>query len=158
MAALRDDILAAAPPRRTRGYDGFRHLFADPRAGSPCKRQNLWLRWMIRGPDGIDLGIWNLSPSALVIPLDVHVFRISKNLGLTRRKTARWETAEEITSRLRAFDPDDPVRYDFAICHLGVARDCPSRRDAVKCGRCVLRGVCLRWASSREARSAAALR
>lgn len=154
LARLRDDLYAAAPaPRRApRRHDAFRHLLPDPRAGSPCKRLNLWLRWMVRRPDGVDLGVWDLSPSILVIPLDVHVHRISRNLGLTRRRTPRWETAEEITARLRAFDPDDPVRYDFAICHLGVARDCPSRRDPVKCGRCVLKDVCLRWARSREAR------
>jgi endonuclease III len=81
-----------------------------------------------------------------VIPVDTHIHRISRNLGLTDRRTAAWATAEEITAALREFDPEDPVKYDFALCHLGVSRECPSRPDPVKCQRCVLQDVCSVWA------------
>jgi endonuclease III len=88
-----------------------------------------------------------MSPSQLVIPVDTHVQRIARNLGLTARADASWRTAEDITRKLRRFDPDDPVKYDFAICHLGVSRKCPSRRDPVLCSECVLKSTCLRWRS-----------
>ena len=81
----------------------------------------------------------------LLLPLDTHTHRISRNLGLTARNDASWRTAEEITARLRELDPVDPVRYDFALCHLGVSRECPSRRDADKCARCLLKPVCTQW-------------
>jgi uncharacterized protein (TIGR02757 family) len=122
-----------------------RHLISDPRAGSACKRLLLYARWMIRPADGVDLGLWPISPSELVIPVDTHIHRISRNLGLTDRKTASWATAEEITASLRRFDPHDPVKYDFALCHLGVSRECPSRPQPEKCLRCVLQDVCQVW-------------
>lgn len=124
---------------------GLAHLVPDPRAGSACKRLLLYARWMCRPADGVDLGLWPVSPSRLVIPVDTHIHRIAKNLGLTRRNDASWRTAEEITAQLRLLDADDPVKYDFALCHLGVSRQCPSRRDEEKCGACVLRPVCIRW-------------
>lgn len=124
---------------------GLRHLVPDPRAGSACKRLNLYLRWMVRPADGVDLGLWPVAPSTLVIPVDTHIHRIARNLKLTSRNDASWKTAEEITAALRQLDPHDPVKYDFALCHLGISRDCPSQRDAEKCGRCVLRDVCTHW-------------
>ncbi len=114
----------------------------DPRAGSACKRLLLYVRWMVRPADGVDLGLWPLDPSLLVIPVDTHIHRIGRNLGLTERNDASWRTAEEITAALRHLDAADPVRYDFALCHMGVSRDCPSRRDPAKCEPCVLRPVC----------------
>ena len=75
---------------------------------------------------------------------------ISRNLGLTDRRTASWAAAEEITAALRELDPLDPVKYDFALCHLGVSRECPSRRDPIKCARCVLKDVCSVWSSERR--------
>ena len=132
----------------------LRHLISDPRAGSACKRLVLYARWMIRSADGVDLGLWPISPSALLIPVDTHIHRISRNLGLTHRRTASWATAEEITAALRKFDSEDPVKYDFALCHLGVSRDCPSRPDLVKCEQCVLQDVCSVWRKSRPRRLA----
>jgi uncharacterized protein (TIGR02757 family) len=123
----------------------LRHLVSDPRAGSACKRLVLYARWMVRPADGIDLGLWPIAPSELVIPVDTHIHRISRNLGLTDRRTATWATAEEITDALRKLDPDDPVKYDFALCHLGVSRECPSRPDPVKCARCALQDICSVW-------------
>ena len=140
--------------RGTAGSRNMRHLISDPRAGSACKRLLLYTRWMVRPADGVDLGLWSIAPSKLVIPVDTHVHRIGLNLGLTERRTASWATAEEITATLRRFDPQDPVKYDFALCHLGVSRECPSRRDTGKCGRCVLRQVCGVWQGDRHAASA----
>jgi len=127
-----------------------RHLVSDPRAGSACKRLVLYARWMIRPADGVDLGLWPIAPSALVIPVDTHIHRISRNLGLTERRTASWAAAEEITDALRRFDPEDPVKYDFALCHLGVSRECPSRPVRAKCERCVLQDVCSVWTTGRR--------
>lgn len=136
---------------RLRGPDAprsLRHLVPDPRAGSACKRLLLYARWMVRRADGVDLGLWPLAPRYLVMPLDTHVHRISQNLGLTARKDASWRTAEEVTASLRRFDPDDPVKYDFALCHFGVSKACPSRRVPTVCAACVLRGVCVHWSAS----------
>lgn len=142
----REGLARFADALRGRDADrGLRHLVPDPRAGSACKRLWLYLRWMIRPADGVDLGQWPLPASMLLLPLDTHTHRISRNLGLTARNDASWRTAEEITARLRELDPVDPVRYDFALCHLGVSRECPSRRDADKCARCLLKPVCTQW-------------
>ncbi len=101
---------------------GLKFMFPDPYNGSPCKRMNLFLRWMVR-KDEIDLGLWREIPtSKLVIPVDTHVARISKELKLTNRKNPSWQMAEEITERLKLFDPNDPVKYDFAICHIGIRK------------------------------------
>jgi uncharacterized protein (TIGR02757 family) len=148
LARLADVLRGSATDRSTR------HLVSDPRAGSACKRLVLYARWMVRPADGVDLGLWPISPSDLVIPVDTHVHRISRNLGLTDRRTASWATAEEITAGLRKLDPEDPVKYDFALCHLGVSRDCPSRPDTDKCATCVLRDVCCVWAERQNVHSA----
>lgn len=124
----------------------LKHLLPHASRGSACKRLNLFLRWMIRGPDGVDFGLWRDVPaSALVMPLDTHVHRIGRFIGLTRRKDLSWRTAEDVTKKLRALDPDDPVRYDFALSHLGISGDCPSRRDERKCASCPLKPVCRFW-------------
>ncbi len=121
------------------------HLVASPGGQSACKRLNLFARWMVRPADGVDLGLWPVAPSLLVIPLDTHVHRIARFLGLTRRTDLSWKTAEEITARLRHLDPDDPVKFDFALSHLGISGDCPAHRDAEKCARCPLRPICRMW-------------
>jgi uncharacterized protein (TIGR02757 family) len=124
----------------------LKHLLPHPDRGSACKRLNLFLRWVVRGPDAVDFGLWREVPkSALVIPLDTHVHRIAGFIGLTRRADLSWATAEEITARLRAIDPVDPVRFDFALSHLGISGSCPSRRDEKKCAGCPLQAVCRHW-------------
>lgn len=121
----------------------LRFLLSSPADGSACKRMLLYLRWMIRPADGLDVGIWKGVPaSALLLPLDTHTFRISKYLGLTSRATGSWRAAEEITSVLRRFDARDPVRYDFALCRLGILDLCPAKRDERKCVPCDLYEVC----------------
>ncbi len=143
---------AAAAQLRGRGGRGLRHLLPDPAGPGASKRWNLYLRWMVRGPDAVDLGLWREVPaSALVVPLDTHVHRVARALGLTARRDASWRTAEEITASLRRIDPADPVRFDFALCHMGMSGLCPARRDARRCRACVLGAACLsraRWLAS----------
>lgn len=101
---------------------GLKFMFPDPYKGSACKRMNLFLRWMVR-KDGIDFGLWSEIPtSKLVIPVDTHVAKICKSLGLTKRKNISWQMAEEITENLKRYDNRDPVKYDFAICHIGMRK------------------------------------
>jgi len=102
-------------PQRTR-----KHI-ATPIRKSTCKRLNMFLRWMVRKDDnGVDFGIWdNIKPSQLLIPLDVHVDRVGRSLGLIKRKQTDWKTVLELTEELRKFDPDDPVKYDFALFGTG---------------------------------------
>ncbi len=101
---------------------GVKFMFPDPYKGSACKRMNLFLRWMIR-KDELDFGLWKEIPSyKLVIPVDTHIAKICKELKLTTKKNVSWKMAEEITEYLKRFDPTDPVKYDFAICHIGMRK------------------------------------
>lgn len=96
------------------------HLLPCPTRGSACKRLNLFLRWMVRR-DAVDPGGWDaVSPAKLLVPLDIHMHRICRALGLTRRDSADLRTAIEVTNAFKAFAPDDPVRYDFALTRLGI--------------------------------------
>ncbi|GAB6184318.1 TIGR02757 family protein [Thermodesulfovibrio hydrogeniphilus] len=97
--------------------NGFLHFLPHPAKKSPCKRINLFLRWMVRDKD-IDFGIWNsIKPDELLIPLDVHVWNVAKRLGLTKRKTPDLKSAVEITQNLKQLDSQDPLKYDFVLCH-----------------------------------------
>ena len=95
---------------------------SSPLQKSTCKRLNMFLRWMVRADDaGVDFGIWKrLKPASLICPCDVHVDRVARRLGLINRKQTDWQTAVELTHRLREFDAVDPVKYDFALFGLGV--------------------------------------
>jgi len=106
-------------PQRTR-----KHI-STPLNKSTCKRLNMFLRWMVRRDDrGVDFGLWrSVSPSRLICPCDVHVDRVARRLGLVTRKQTDWQTAVELTTQLRKFDPLDPVRYDFALFGLGVMEE-----------------------------------
>lgn len=96
---------------------GLMHFFPNPLKGSPCKRINLFLRWMVRKRD-IDFGLWNsINPSELIIPLDVHIWRVSKKLGFTKRNVQNIRTAQDITEYLKKIEPEDPLKYDFVLCH-----------------------------------------
>lgn len=106
----------------TKVTNGVKFMFPLPSLGSACKRMNLFLRWMVR-KDELDFGLWKEIPaSKLVIPVDTHVARICRELKLTSLKNVSWKMAEEITDNLRKFDPQDPVKYDFAICHIGMRK------------------------------------
>jgi uncharacterized protein (TIGR02757 family) len=134
--------LSLAPrQRRSKSSPGVCYFFPRPSAGSACKRLNLFLRWMVRR-DALDLGIWtSVPPSALVVPLDTHVIRVGRCLELTRYTSPGWAMAREITDALRRLDPGDPVKYDFALCHLGMMNACGFSRPQ-KDEQCPLRGVC----------------
>ncbi|MCX7039377.1 MAG: TIGR02757 family protein [Spirochaetes bacterium] len=106
-------------------------LLPSPADGSACKRLNLFLRWMARR-DAVDPGPWTSVPAAkLVVPLDTHMFRISRALGLTARKQADLKSALEITRGFRAIRPDDPVRYDFSLTRLALNPAC--RENGIEC-------------------------
>lgn len=123
---------------------GVRFFFPSPKDGSPCKRLNLYLRWMVRRGDDLDFGIWKgVDPAGLIIPLDTHVARISQNIGLTKRTSPDWRMAEEVTEALKKLDPKDPVKYDFAICRLGILDRCPKKADRSKCSSCLISGICV---------------
>ncbi len=147
------------------------HLLADASKGSAAKRLNLWLRWMVR-KDRVDPGTWNPDPGAelpvpcpvprpvprpvpcpvprpadLVLPLDTHTTRLSRYLGFTRRKSPSWAAAREITDALKKFDEKDPVKYDFALCRLGILEICPSAKPPPNCRPCPIQPWCLRGRS-----------
>jgi uncharacterized protein (TIGR02757 family) len=121
-----------------------RFFFPSPESGSACKRLNLYLRWMVRRGDKLDLGLWKgVAPSKLIIPLDTHIARISQLIGLTFKKTPGWAMAEDITNALKKLDPADPVKYDFAICRLGILEECTAKKDPANCQKCRIKGICI---------------
>jgi uncharacterized protein (TIGR02757 family) len=139
------------PPSRA-----LQHLLSAPAQGSCCKRWCMLLRWMGRH-DELDPGLWTagspllsglgeplrgLSAAQLVMPLDTHVGRICRYLGLTRRKTLNWKAALEVTRSLRQVDASDPVRYDFALARLGILDLCRNRYVSGICENCGLFGPC----------------
>lgn len=127
--------------RRTRGV-GFNHLLPDPSKKSACKRANLLLRWMVR-KDDVDLGLWDRLPKEkLMMPVDTHIARIAFNIGLSERTDLSWKNANEITSRLKQLDATDPVKYDFALCRLGILKMCPKKKDTGKCKTCPIFEIC----------------
>ena len=136
-----DTDLRSAYGRRVPKQRGVSYFFPRPSAGSACKRLNLFLRWMVRR-DEIDLGVWTrLSPARLIVPLDTHVIRLGRCLRLTRYTSPGWKMAAEITASLRQVDACDPVRYDFALCHVGMMNACGFGKPQ-KDSHCPLRGMC----------------
>ena len=133
-----DSLEAAFFPARDYGVEqglihfknyffAFDHLkrtekhISSPLQKSTCKRLNMFLRWMVRNDDRVDFGLWKtISPSQLICPIDVHVARVAKKLGLIKRKQVDWLAATELTGALSQLDKDDPVKYDFALFNLGV--------------------------------------
>ncbi|KAA3621273.1 MAG: TIGR02757 family protein [Bacteroidetes bacterium] len=103
-------------PQRTR-----KHV-STPARNSACKRLNMFLRWMVRQDEvGVDFGLWKqISPAQLLIPLDVHVDRVARKLGLLQRKQTDWTALMELMQVLRSFDPEDPGKYDYALFGIGV--------------------------------------
>jgi uncharacterized protein (TIGR02757 family) len=140
LAAFADAALRATGRPRDRA---MKFLFPSPERGGACKRTNLFLRWVVRPADGIDLGLWtSVDRARLLVPLDTHVAFHARVLGMSRRRQADWRMVEEVTSALRAIDPADPVRYDFALCHLGIHGDCKKRRDPAICPQCPIDDLC----------------
>jgi uncharacterized protein (TIGR02757 family) len=116
LIGFRQIVFAGEHPERTR-----KHL-SSPAKNSACKRLNMFLRWMVRTDhQGVDFGLWKtIAPSQLIIPMDVHVSRVARRLELIENDKVTWKNALALTDELRAFDPADPVKYDFALFGLGI--------------------------------------
>jgi uncharacterized protein (TIGR02757 family) len=123
-------------------------LFPRPERGSACKRHNLFLRWVVREADGVDLGLWKaVSPRDLVVPLDTHMARMGEWLGFTARKTRDWRMAEEITAALREVCQGDPVKFDYPLTRIGILGHCTRPRQGV-CSSCPVAPLCSRKADT----------
>jgi uncharacterized protein (TIGR02757 family) len=145
---FRGQDLSAVFPRNRLSY-GFKHWFPLPSTGGACKRLHLYLRWMVRR-EAPDFGIWSgIPPSALLMPVDTHIENMARSIGLTRRRSRNWRMVEEVTAGLKRLDPNDPVRYDFALCHKRMSGQCLNRRDAEICAPCGLKPVCVHWRGRR---------
>jgi uncharacterized protein (TIGR02757 family) len=119
-----------------------RFFFPDPASGSACKRWNLYLRWMVRR-DRLDFGLWTGVPTdRLLIPTDTHIHLVARRLQLTRRRTADGTAARQITRRLARFDSADPVRFDYALCRIGIFGICRTDLRHSRCGECVAVEAC----------------
>ena len=124
-----------------KGGTGVEYLLSRPSKGSACKRLNLFLRWMVRN-DTIDPGVWkNVDASKLIVPIDVHMARLTRVLGFHNRKTVNLKGAIEITNEFAKICQDDPVRYDFALCRIGILEDCSGKYRS-QCELCELFGYC----------------
>ena len=122
---------------------GLKYLLASPTNGSACKRLNLFLRWMVRD-DQVDAGLWkSIDKAKLIVPVDVHMGRLCRILGLHDRKTVSLQTAITITESFFEIEPADPVKYDFAISRIGIVEDCNGRRR-VGCDLCELFSFCVK--------------
>ena len=105
-----------------KGDKYYHYLLSNPVHKSTCKRMNLFLRWMVR-KDEIDLGLWSEIPaSKLIMPVDTHIARVSRQLKLVKRKSVDLKFAVELTDKLKQLDPSDPVKYDFSLCHIGIEK------------------------------------
>lgn len=126
---------------RSKPRPGVAYFFSRPSSGGACKRLNLFLRWMVRH-DRVDLGVWStVRPAQLIVPLDTHIIRIGRCLGLTTYRSPGWRMAVDITASLRRLDPEDPAKFDFSMCHLGMMNGCGFGKDFGDI-RCPLKGAC----------------
>jgi uncharacterized protein (TIGR02757 family) len=117
------------------------YLIPSPVAGSACKRLNLFLRWMVR-KDGVDTGLWKeIDKRKLLVPVDVHMNRLCRILGLHKRKTVSLSTAIEVTNSFAKIEPQDPVKYDFALSRIGIVENCTGRYSK-HCELCELYPFC----------------
>lgn len=124
-------------------YSGLYFLVPPPGSKSAYKRLNLFLRWMIRSENGLDTGLWkDIKSSQLIIPLDTHIARLSGIFGLTNRRTPNINMAIEITQNLKKFDRDDPLKYDFVLCHMGISEGCRGVYDRKLCSKCRVIDLC----------------
>ncbi len=120
---------------------GLRYLLTDPTDRSACKRLNLFLRWMVRDDD-VDTGLWkSINKAKLIVPVDVHMARLCRILKLYNRKTVSLASAVEITESFAKIQPNDPVKYDFALSRIGIVEDCTGKYEH-RCNNCELIGFC----------------
>jgi uncharacterized protein (TIGR02757 family) len=138
--SLLDKYAAGHKGQTTRG---LKYLLVSPDGRSACKRLNLFLRWMVRDDD-VDTGLWkSIDKAKLIVPVDVHMSRLCKILGLYGRKTVSLSAAVEITESFAKIEPADPVKYDFALSRIGILENCNGRRRK-GCEFCELFGFCSR--------------
>lgn len=124
---------------------GFRYLTPDPSKGGATKRWHLMLRWLVRPADGVDLGAWTRLPTRqLLLPVDRHIEQIVRHLGWTERATIDLRFVRGVSEQLRTLDSEDPMRYDFALCHMGISGDCLHRWEPEVCMKCPLREFCVK--------------
>ena len=134
------DMYAAEHNPKTRR--GLKYLLVSPANGSACKRLSLFLRWMVRNDD-VDTGLWkSIDKAKLIVPVDVHMGRLCKILGLYNRKVFSLATAIKITEGFAEIEPNDPVKYDFALSRIGIVENCNGSFHA-KCEGCELFGFCI---------------
>jgi uncharacterized protein (TIGR02757 family) len=120
---------------------GLGYLLSNPAAGSACKRLNLFLRWMVRS-DEVDAGLWQkVDKAKLIVPVDVHIGRLTKILGFHNRATLTLAAAKEITAGFAVMSPDDPVKYDFALSRIGILEHCTGKYNQ-RCQACSLLAFC----------------
>jgi uncharacterized protein (TIGR02757 family) len=120
---------------------GLKFLLSDPARGGTCKRLFLFLRWMVR-KDQVDTGLWKkIDKTKLIVPVDVHIGRLSKILGLHNKKTVNLKTAIEITAGFAQISPADPVKYDFSLCRIWILENCNGKPNKY-CQYCELAGLC----------------
>lgn len=122
-----------------RDNDELTFFFPKPSSTNPLKRWSLYLRWMVR-KDAIDIGIWDfINKRDLIVPLDTHIFKIGRCTGWTTRNTQSYRAAREITEALKTFSPDDPLKYDFFLCHtIGIGAGCTGKRTPACKDRCLI--------------------
>ena len=137
---------------RSKPRPGVAYFFSKPSSGGACKRLNLFLRWMVRH-DQVDLGVWSrIRPAQLIVPLDTHIIRVGRCLGLTCYRSPGWRMAVDITASLRRIDPDDPAKFDFSMCHIGMMNACGFEKPFGDT-RCPLRGACHPRGKNKERRT-----
>lgn len=120
---------------------GFKYLLSSPVDGSACKRLNLFLRWMVRDDD-VDTGLWKLvDKSKLIVPMDVHMIRLTKILGFHDKKNVSFKTAVSVTECFAEIERGDPVKYDFALSRIGIIENCSGKFSSDCCG-CELLSFC----------------
>lgn len=146
LQSLRALALARHPDPEGR-HRALAFLFPSTTGGAACKRQHMFLRWMVRPPkEGVDFGIWTvLTPAELIPPCDTHTARIGHALGMCNSADPSRTTADEMCRSLRLFDTEDPARFDFALAHLGISGGCRARYLSTTCDTCGLREVCQWW-------------
>jgi len=132
----------ASEHRKAAGI-GLKYLLVSPTGGSACKRLNLFLRWMVRDDD-VDAGLWkSIDKAKLIVPIDVHMSRLCRILGFHSRKTVSLSTATEVTESFAEIEPDDPVKYDFALSRIGIVENCTGHYGKY-CDDCELLSFCCR--------------
>jgi uncharacterized protein (TIGR02757 family) len=139
LVRFQDKLMSYIEPRHRQS--GVRYLLADPKKGSPVKRLNLFLRWMVRCDD-VDAGLWTqVDPAKLVVPMDVHMSRLCRLIGFHDKNQVSLDTALQVTMRFAEICPEDPVKYDFALSRVGILEQCKGEANP-QCQACKLKRVC----------------